>query len=557
MMSDPERLGGVEQESIRINWRGEHIDISTGLLDDAERGPVYRAFAERYLPAQLFEDMGLTGGTYDNTGEWANVVEHSIKVAATALTMAHAMRRRGVAVDTQTVIDAGMVQDVLKRVGIEAQLTREKEDGESMLEAVLRERDYPEAVIAAASNTGRIADRYITDPTERMAAIAAKGPEAAIVALADAMMRGSRLVTLDEALAANITAKPRDAEFFTKHWYPYNAEIIRYLQYLAPGFTIDDINEDTVYATTWRYVAEMPHLAPRIMEYTIGEKELGEAVRVRARYLSIGKNSEQPEKNEDKLAIAGRTFVLADGSTPKAGNSKEINGRSGGQIAADIAMHTVLNTRLNGRELVDAVTAALADFYAEHNTEALEHDWATFATTFIAARVEKGPGGPELVITRVGNSGFRINGQLVVNDAPLVDAHDAYARAEAMQQHIDAGMSEAEAAVKGREAIMPSLNNQWRLWNNADHRLGFGYVNGRHVPDKFIGVHRYPLRTVQTLELFSDGYELVPQGISLKDWEEAWLWVQVNDPYRYKQFMATKTADDRSVAVLRFSPGNS
>lgn len=256
-----------------------------------------------------------------------------------------------------------------------------------------------------------------------------------------------------------------------------------------------------------------------------------------------------PNLNEDLFLAGDGIWVMADGSTPKAGNAKEVDGRSGGVIAADIVTQAVLNSEANGRELVDDVTKQMRDFYAKHCPEALNDPKSSFATTFVAARVV----GDRLVITQVGDTGFRVNGGGYVTEQREQDVIDAAARAVEIKRLVSEGMTEKEAAALGRNAILDSLNGQWKLWNNDQHPQGFGYVNGHNVPDKFVRVYEFMLDEVDTLELVTDGYPKVADKPTIESWEAAYEDVQRDDPYRYLQYPATKPADDRCVAVIRFT----
>jgi hypothetical protein len=68
----------------------------------------------------------------------------------------------------------------------------------------------------------------------------------------------------------------------------------------------------------------------------------------------------------------------------------------------------------------------------------------------------------------------------------------------------------------------------------------------------FIKVYRIPLSDVHTLELFTDGYPLVPTGSTIQAWEQANAVVEAEDPYRYKKYLATKPKDDRTVVIMNF-----
>jgi hypothetical protein len=269
---------------------------------------------------------------------------------------------------------------------------------------------------------------------------------------------------------------------------------------------------------------------------------------------SEGKDPDQ-SKNEDVMAFdpATGTSVIADGSTPKKGTAKSVDGVSGGRIAADIVARGVLESTANGTELVGQLNGLLMDTYQRVNPEAVTDPQASFATTFVAARVEASEDGPVLVISPLGDTGFRINGKEVYRDERQMDIIDATERSRVIKEEITKGTSLDEAIKLGREAIEPSLNEQYKLWNNPDHELGFSYVNGHDVPEKFIRVYRFLLADVHTLEIFSDGYPLVPEALTLEAWEAAYAQVEAEDPERYLKYLSTKSKDDRSVMIINFS----
>jgi hypothetical protein len=305
----PERS---EKDKLFVNARGEVIDPSLELFDHPERGPVYAVLAERHVPRDLFCLTTL------DTPEFANVVEHTVMVTASALTMAMRLRERGVQVDLAAVVDGAMAHDAFKPKGLAARLSREEEDGQALLEAVLREMGYTELAIGAAANTGRLPDRYLTDPAERMAAIQARGVEASIVGLADAMVRNSTLHTLEEARDANTKAKPDDASqnFFNNHWYPYYRDVITHLEQLAPGFSIADITSDTVFATMRDYINPQPAAQPAEVALPVkGARRWGtRSLAARAGVFTHGLRQEwhdmTPEQRRKAKLFGGGVLVL-------------------------------------------------------------------------------------------------------------------------------------------------------------------------------------------------------------------------------------------------------
>jgi hypothetical protein len=292
---------------------------------------------------------------------------------------------------------------------------------------------------------------------------------------------------------------------------------------------------------------------PEPIDPSLSRIHLGdEILRANLHQFSAGKDPENPEANEDLFASSDTSFVLADGSTAKEGTKDvaAIYGKSGGQVAAEIAVRATQESELNGVNLVRHVTKQLNEEYRRNYPAALEDSRRRFAVTLLAARIV----GNELVITQVGDSGFRINGRDVFVPSMLIDMLDAQARATAIHQALNLGLDEPAAAKFGREYIEPSLNQQYSYRNNPHHLLGFGCIDGGEVPEKFIKTGSFQLRDVSTLEMFSDGYPVHPPAATVEAWEAAYEQAQAEDPLRYKKHLATKPADDRTVAILEFSP---
>lgn len=281
---------------------------------------------------------------------------------------------------------------------------------------------------------------------------------------------------------------------------------------------------------------------------TVGE----EVININLSYLSIAKNPNDPEANEDLFDYEGDSFVLADGSTAKGGSQEveQAYGESGGKVAATIVCRAALQTDYNEQELVSAVSEQLMDSYKSMYPAAIDDPRLRFAATMLVARVQD----ESLVITQVGDCGFRINGNEVFSQNNLVDVLDAQSRSFAIRQALELGFDEAAAPGMGRDYIQPLLDNQHRYRNNPDHWLGFPYIDGGPVPEKFIKNYTFPINSISTFEMFSDGFPVVPVDTTIKAWEESYQRVKSEDPWRYKEFPATKPNDDRTVAILDLVP---
>lgn len=262
-----------------------------------------------------------------------------------------------------------------------------------------------------------------------------------------------------------------------------------------------------------------------------------------------GKN---PPATEDVIGYANNSFVVADGSTTKSKELAEkllrLYGKSGGTITAEIITQGILATNLNGRALVDYLTELIQAEYHRSLPEALTDPFSRFATTFVVARIV----GTLLIVTQVGDTGFRINGKERYLQEREQDQLDAKARAEAIKLALSAGVPYKDAVHKGRETILPSLEQQPLLWNNADHPQGFGYLNGSYVPNGFIQTYEFPMDEVHLLEIFSDGYFAIPDNTTIADWEAAYHAAMREDPDRYLKYPSTKSNDDRAILRVNF-----
>lgn len=239
-----------------ISERGGVINPKVELLTDPERGPVWQQWTAEHLPVDVYRAFGMVD--VEGSGDYLNVVEHNIFVAAASLTVGRELAERGVAVDLGMLTRAAIVHDASKRLDVERKLSRESEAGagDRTLEVILAGFDYTEGEITAAKNTGRLPDRYIQDPVERIRAIAGHTVEENIIGYVDARTRGSRIVSIEEAERQSVQAKPKSAEFFTDNWRPYYDAVEGYMRAIAPGFNPAEITDDAIYDTIVQSVAD-------------------------------------------------------------------------------------------------------------------------------------------------------------------------------------------------------------------------------------------------------------------------------------------------------------
>lgn len=255
------------------------------------------------------------------------------------------------------------------------------------------------------------------------------------------------------------------------------------------------------------------------------------------RFFSEGKN---PPKNEDVIAYSDTILVLSDGATDKSGQVFE--GRTGGEIAAELAVNVCLKSQKNGTELINEITSQLKELYEQINPNALEDSAYRFAATLVVARIVN----DEVIITQVGDSSFRINGTDTYTNNKLVD----YLTANTRKAYIE----ETGDVAGSRDFIMPLLKAQHRYQNNAELPLGYAVIDGTPVPEQFIKIHALPLNTVRSIELVSDGYYGVfPESISIEAYETLFKNIEEVDPDKYRQYVSTKTSDDRSVLIAEIN----
>src|SRR5664279_309270 len=96
--------------------------------------------------------------------------------------------------------------------------------------------------------------------------------------------------------------------------------------------------------------------------------------------FSRGKN---PPKNEDLFGHNNTTIVLSDGATDKSGQSFE--GKTGGELAAQLVVETCLQSDVYGEELVNEVGVKLRSLYQQINPNALSDSTYRFEATMIVA----------------------------------------------------------------------------------------------------------------------------------------------------------------------------
>lgn len=257
---------------------------------------------------------------------------------------------------------------------------------------------------------------------------------------------------------------------------------------------------------------------------------------IKVQSFSRGKTK---DKNEDYFDYNESCFVLVDGTTDKSGS--KYNGKTGGEIISKLVAREALSSVLTGVELVNFLNKKIYKLYQDLNiTDKIVDPKYRFSGCCIVVRII----GTKIVVTYVGDAGFRINGSKIYKESKEIDINTAEKRAQYIKDTGD--------IVGSREYIMPLLLKQFEYQNNPDHPLGYGTIDGTNTPAKFVKIFEYPKDQIRLIELFSDGYFAVPTGTTIKDWENLFQKVEQEDPDKWKKYKSTKSKDDRTIAIIEF-----
>jgi hypothetical protein len=269
-------------------------------------------------------------------------------------------------------------------------------------------------------------------------------------------------------------------------------------------------------------------------------------------HFSIPKYGKADFDNEDAYRASGdkRIIALSDGATDKSGIKYPLGDRyvTGGRLAS----HLVINSCVNNDRgnIVNAATEALRSQYEQYNPRALKDSAARCGATLLDARITKDAetGEFSLAVTQIGDSCFRLTRndgtQFVSLNKKKIDEENALIRAEYIEKH-------PYNIEGGRAAIMDRLRMQHQYQNSVGDPEGYGYgvIDGSPVPKEYVHVFFESLENVRTLELFSDGYDVLPSASSLAAFEHERDRQNIMDPHHIGENgypPATKTDDDRT-----------
>lgn len=246
------------------------------------------------------------------------------------------------------------------------------------------------------------------------------------------------------------------------------------------------------------------------------------------------------ERNEDFFGYNTNCFVIADGATDKSG--KAYNGKTGGEIISRLVVNESLSINLNGVELINHLNKKIYELYSQLKIleDIKDPKYRFTCGGFICVRLIDN----EIIITYLGDSGFRINGTEVYQEKKQIDINNSEKRSEYIQKTNDINGS--------REQMMPLILKQFDYQNNPNDSLGFGVIDGTDTPVKFIKIFKYNKDKIKTIELFTDGYLDIPQEVSIKAWEAIFERIKLEDPYKYKKYKSTGSKVDRTIVIIEF-----
>lgn len=244
-------------------------------------------------------------------------------------------------------------------------------------------------------------------------------------------------------------------------------------------------------------------------------------------------------RNEDYFGYNENCFVIADGATDKSG--RRYDNKTGGELVSRIVVKECLSTNLNGIELASYLNKKIKELYGQLKILGETKDPKYRLTCgFICVRLTN----DKIIITYLGDLGFRINGTEAYQEKKQVDINNSEERSKYIRKTND---------IKGsREHIMPLLLRQFEYQNNPQELLGYGVIDGTKTPPKFVKIFEHNKNKIRIIELFTDGYFDMPKEVSIEAWEKVFEKVEKEDPDKWKKYKSTKSKDDRTIAIIEF-----
>jgi Protein phosphatase 2C len=328
---------------------------------------------------------------------------------------------------------------------------------------------------------------------------------------------------------------------------------------------------------------------------------------MRIEAFSEGKNLDDPEANEDQLLVLpGRGYAVIDGVTDITGRLFE--GMRTGRLASRVVQRAAADfltdpaeTERRPEALIERASAALRAAYVRHCI--LEEVRAEPARRFGATLTIAADLGRTFRFIVIGDSGLRLNGsEVVVVDTglDLVTAtlrQEAYRLVEDAQGDLEArrrvgractfhGIAQMhpdmlpwlddgrlvalyERSLAHCRARFPSapvadierlldrgISGQTRFQNNTASPFSYATLDGFDIPMPLVRAFDRPRESVESIELFTDGYFKPAMTPDVAAWETAFAEVERIDPEKIDAYPSVKgtagrmRTDDRTVVIV-------
>lgn len=266
-----------------------------------------------------------------------------------------------------------------------------------------------------------------------------------------------------------------------------------------------------------------------------------------------GANAKGDANCEDGLFYNNHFIAVFDGATDKSGKVYE-GDRKGGRVARDIIMESfkALPENAQKEDVLRIINEKYQAFYKAHPDVDFQKN-PLFRPT--ATLIWYSFHNKELVA--IGDSKARVDGKIYNNESKMVDILNSDLRVKVIKE---LGLTEKEIAENdlGRFYILPLLEKQSEFQNNPKAPKAFQYwaIDGFEIPSNELKVWKFE-KHPQIIELSSDGYETIPEVVSISAYEEGLAKLLKEDPMRIKS-PSTKglqkgnaSFDDRSVLIFK------
>ena len=313
--------------------------------------------------------------------------------------------------------------------------------------------------------------------------------------------------------------------------------------------------------------------------------------------LTLPKDRSLRVPNDDTILILPGLLAVFDGATaPQKAQPVSSSGRIASQAAAQAVAGLSLEADLATLPAAEVFAAISARIRAASAAAGMEGKPST--TMALAVFAED-----HLRFLSVGDSGIRVNGtRMIRREKPIDDVstfnrlavhailssrHDdadeveRLTRAVSFEGHAEAvetglltaaetarisddlvarfdGLTDPDAL---RGFLDRGIRQQYRFANRTDHPMGFSTLNGDETSLADIIDQRLPRAEIASVEIFSDGYFLLPDTVGVAAWEAAFAETEAEDFHKLHRFANVKGstsrefADDRSVIVAESIDG--